>query len=120
MLVCSAGAAYSVNSVDWNKQNASGGVDLGSGDPAGTNPVLTIKPSANVFMAYNADTAGVQYIVGTYHGQGIRAYATSSVDTNIYYKDFTTAPGVSTAATTNKISAIANIATAFTGWTASK
>lgn len=122
MLVCSAGAAFSGSSTAWVKQNAAGGIDLGTNSPAGTNPYLTIKPSANVFMGYIADAAGVQYVVGTYHGQGVRAFSTSSVDTNLYYRDFTTAPGVATAATTNLISDVTTIAggTTFNGWTASK
>lgn len=122
LVACTAGIGHAVNSVDWQKQ-ISGIVALGSGSDT-TNPVLNIKPSANVFMGYNADAAGVAYTVGAYHGQGSRAFATSSVDTNIYYMDFTggTAQGVTTASSQNKIPAVAaaTAGTGFTGWTASK
>lgn len=123
LVAMSAGVGHAINAVTWTKQNASGAIDLGSGTPT-TNPTLSLKPSANVFMAYNADAAGVGFSVGSYHGQGSRAFATSSVDTNIYYKDFTggTAPGVTTATDQNQIPAVADAmaGTGFSGWTASK
>ena len=118
LLAVSAGVAYSTDT-NWMIQNAAGGITLGA-----TAPTLAVKPSANVFMSYDATAGtGVAFSVGTYHGQGSKAFGTSSVDTKIYARDLTTSPpGTTTPITTDKIPTAAEaVATGFgTGWTASK
>ena len=46
--------------------------------------VFTVKPSANVWIAYGPETTGVAYTLGTLHSSGTFTYASTSTDTNIY------------------------------------
>lgn len=48
------------------------------------NPDLTLKPSANVYIGYDAGANGVSYTLGSYHKSGTFTYCTSSTDTNIF------------------------------------
>jgi hypothetical protein len=45
---------------------------------------FSVKPSANVWIAYGGETTGVSYSLGTLHTSGTFTYATTSTDTNIY------------------------------------
>lgn len=90
-------------------------------------PALTIKPSANVFMAWGVETTGVSYTIGTIHTSGTFTYATSSTETNIYR--FSNASQASTSNTTYSGSAqlppdsplgATGLVTWGAGWTASK
>ena len=80
---------------------------------------LSIKPSANVTMAYNSAvvTVGVpiSYTVGATHTSGTFLYATSSTDTNIFRSGVLTIkiPAAPTAAT-------AGVTWTTDGWSASK
>jgi len=124
VLSCAASAAYGVSFIT---PSAAGTVAMGV-NTGGVGGTLAYKPSANVAMAYDAATAlGVSYTVGSIHGQGNRAFGTSSVDTNIFYIP-TVSPGiqpVNTAITLTGVTFPASVAitpsTYFaSGWTASK
>ncbi|UFS69711.1 hypothetical protein LPW11_17670 [Geomonas sp. RF6] len=117
LLACAAGTSYAVTN-GWGYGTA-GTYTFGA--TAATQ--LAFKPSANVGMSYDTDSGGTVYTVGAYHAQGNKAYATSSVDTNVYYTDIT-APGINVALSTPAAPTKPTSATASTafgaGWTASK
>ena len=97
LLSCCVGAAYAV---DFVYPDAAGVVALGA-NTGGTGGTIAFKPSANVAIAYDAATAlGVSYTVGSVHGQGSKAFGTSSVDTNIFYVPIV-APGIPTSVGTH-------------------
>jgi hypothetical protein len=50
----------------------------------GSVVVFNIRPSANVWIGYGAETTGVAYGLATLHSSGTFTYATTSTDTNIY------------------------------------
>jgi len=123
LLSCAVSTAYGVAFIT---PSTAGTVSLG-----GTvGPVVDLKPSANVAVAYESSTStGVAYTIGSFHCQGNRAYGTSSVDTNIFYIDFSATPGIVPASSSLNISGVTfpstvanNIPSTFfsTGWTASK
>lgn len=61
-------------------------------------PNLAIKPSAGVVVGYAVTANGPTYTLATYHTSGTFAYATTSVDTNLYRKENTAAGGNATQA----------------------
>ena len=120
VLSLGATASYALNDLAWTAP-ASGAFTLG-GVATGTS-ALTVKPSANVYMAYMggaSPTAGTTYSLGTFHTSGSKLFGSSSVETNIFYYDKGAAIGASNP--DPKIPTATSIATgAFTaGWTASK
>jgi hypothetical protein len=100
----------------------------------GTSPIpnLDIKPSANVFFAWDVLSNGTTYSIGTIHTSGTFTYATSSIDTNIYRMPNDDSSHSNANATTSLTAytgtahlppnAPADIATSpdWAGWTASK
>jgi len=123
LLTLSASAVYGLNDLAWTAPT-SGAFVLGAGSGTPATPLLTIKPSANVYMAYKGGanpTAGTTYSLGTFHTSGSKLFGSSSVETNIFYYD----KGVAIGATTDVTPAIPDstsiAAGAFAaGWTASK
>ena len=121
VLSLSSTAAYAINNLTWTAPT-SGAFTLG-GVATGTAS-LVVKPSANVYMAYQGGatpTAGTTYSLGTFHTSGSKLFGSSSVETNIFYYDKGVAIGASTTVTP-AIPTPTSIATgAFAaGWTASK
>lgn len=66
--------------------------------PTAPAPKISFKPSAGVVVGYAKQTNGPTYTLATYHMTGTYAYATTSVDTNIYRKENTAAGGNATQA----------------------
>ncbi|ORJ59126.1 hypothetical protein [Geothermobacter hydrogeniphilus] len=75
-----------------------GSVTLANSIPSGSaDPALTVQLSNNVQLNYLADTtAGLGYILSTYHASGNRTYGSSSGDASIYWADGTQATGLPT------------------------
>ena len=59
-------------------------------------PNISFKPSAGVIIGYASQTNGPTYTLATYHMTGTFAYATTSVDTNLYRKENTATGGNAT------------------------
>lgn len=89
-------------------QAATTGLDIGGS--AGTT---NVKSSKGVMIGYKADTtAGLGYVLGSYHTSGTQTYATSSGDTKIFKQDGTGAAVSGMAVPTGSNSAD------FSSWTA--
>jgi type 1 fimbria pilin len=73
-------------STAWVAQQADGTITFPGNTTNG--PLLSFRPSANVVMAYDVDTTGVVFSLGSAHTSGIKIYSTSSQDTKIYMRDF--------------------------------
>lgn len=121
LLTVSTSAAYAINDLAWTAP-ISGAFTLG-GVATGTAS-LAVKPSANVYLAYQggaSPTAGTTYSLGTFHTSGSKLFGSSSVETNIFYYD----KGVAIGATTSVTPAIPTptsiaVGAFAAGWTASK
>lgn len=102
-------------STTWVFQEADGTITF----PADTTngPLLTLKPSANVAMAYDSSgtAAGIAYTVGAYHKSGVKIYGSSSGDAKIYMFDLGTPPG-DTAPTTKVPASTTVTVDGSTGW----
>lgn len=121
LLTVGTSAAYAINDLAWTAP-ISGAFTLG-GVATGTAS-LAVKPSANVYLAYQggaSPTAGTTYSLGTFHTSGSKLFGSSSVETNIFYFD----KGVAIGATTSVTPAIPTptsiaVGAFAAGWTASK
>ena len=89
--IVSLGAASSAfaTSTAWTAQT-NGQITFGGATPG---PQIVFKPSANVSMAYDSQSTGVSYTVGSYHAAGTKIYGTSSADAKIYMWNLNTPPG---------------------------
>lgn len=95
---------------------------------SGTNPVLNLKPSANVFLGWGNDASGTAYVLFSTHATGSYAYGTSSGDTNIFrVGTINTVAGAAGTAQTITATGVTlpavpavNTAADWTGWTAAK
>jgi len=80
-LCFSANAFAAAAAATWLARNADGSF---SWTVTNTITPFSVKPSANVWIAYGSETTGVAYSLGTLHTSGTFTYATTSTDTNIY------------------------------------
>lgn len=123
LLALSAATVYAddLNSVDW-KAPTGGAFTLGAGSGSPASKKLTIKPSANVNMAYMGSADATNYTLGTGHTSGSKVFGSSSLETNIYYQDNGTALGTDVSKWPVKIPTATGLKAGdfATGWTASK
>jgi len=121
LLTLSTSAAYAINNLTWTAPTSSA---FTLGAATASTPLLVVKPSANVYMAYMggaAPTAGTTYSLGTFHTSGSKLFGSSSVETNIFYYDKAVAIGATTTVTPAIPSPTSIAVGAFAaGWTASK
>src|SRR6266498_4997746 len=77
----SANAFAAVGTMAWLSKSADGSFAF---PVTNSIVVLTVKPSANVWLGYGPESTGAAYGLAALHSSGTFTYATTSTDTNIY------------------------------------
>lgn len=98
----------------WQSADTGGVIKLGIGSGTPATPRLDLKPSANVAIYYTVYNTNTGYTAASFHTSGSFAYATSSIDTNIFRTGYTVGTDPTIPAMT------AAPAVSWTNWTAAK
>jgi hypothetical protein len=81
--VALAASAFAGN-LTWTPNQANNVVSLGNGS-AHNRPMNTYGLSNNVYLNYSTDAACMNYVIGSLHKAGNRAYGAASSNTLMYY-----------------------------------